>query len=156
LHFFTELLARAAARASPIDYVKKVLSKSPLAWEAIRIGLLFTFMRDGYNPAHVEKMIKNVLRANTDAMAISMLALFRLDETLYERAADIKVPVWLIAGDDDPLISEESVRRLANRIPGSRLEVFHGVGHFPMLSDATKFNETIRCFMEEVSALQRV
>jgi len=44
--------------------------------------------------------------------------------------AEVRAPVWLWHGERDPIVPLEHARRLAQLVPGSRLEVEPGAGHF--------------------------
>ncbi len=149
---FSALLTETAGKMSKLDMLKtKVLSRSKLAWEAMRFAMLMTFMRETDNPEHAEKMIKNVYRADAKAMVMSMQALFLMDDSLFDRAPEIDVPTLLIAGSEDPLISHHSVEHLARQIPGANFELFPGCAHFPMLSAVDEFNESVYRFMKVVA-----
>lgn len=49
------------------------------------------------------------------------------------------VPVLLVAGSRDPIIPVAHTRGARARIPGSRLEVFDGAGHFPHAEQPRRF-----------------
>ncbi len=63
----------------------------------------------------------------------------------------IKCPVVLLRGDADWLVSQEMVEATCSRIPGSRVEVLMGTGHYPMIENPVEFNASIRAFAESVS-----
>ncbi len=48
--------------------------------------------------------------------------------------AAIAVPVLFFHGTDDRTVSLAAARDLAARVPGARLEVAHGHGHFSLLA----------------------
>jgi uncharacterized protein (TIGR00369 family) len=82
----------------------------------------------------------------------SFLAL--LDET-YQRTdwladcARIRCPVLVIAGSEDRFPSVEQSRRVAETIPGARLHVVHGGGHFPNRTHRAEVQQAIRSFLQE-------
>jgi|GEM_PF-7082930 len=152
LHPFVRRLADTAEMLEPLNEFKvEKLGESRIAWEALQKILLMTYMKRAQNPVHSLKMIKNALRANIDAMRASMQAMFMMDDMLWERAPEINVPVYLISGSDDPLVSPEAVRMLAERIPGSVYEEFQNCAHFPMLSYPKEFNKSLKNLMRTVS-----
>lgn len=57
----------------------------------------------------------------------SDVASFLIDE----RLGELRVPVTLIWGEDDRLLSIDYARSAAARIPGARLEVLQACGHIP-------------------------
>jgi pimeloyl-ACP methyl ester carboxylesterase len=56
-----------------------------------------------------------------------------------ERVRDLKMPTLVLHGTSDQLVPVENGKLLAERIPGAKLVLFEGVGHFPHLE---KPNET--------------
>lgn len=50
-----------------------------------------------------------------------------------------EVPVLLVWGDQDPVIPVDHGHAAHAALPGSRLEIFAGAGHFPMLDDPEHF-----------------
>ncbi|MFH1393682.1 MAG: alpha/beta hydrolase [Candidatus Micrarchaeota archaeon] len=152
LHPLIDFLARNAERLEPLDAFKREsLGESRIAWELLHKALLMTYMKKAQNPTHALKMVKNALRANLSAMAVSMQAMFLMDDMLWERAPEISVPTYLIAGSDDPLVSADAVKRLAERIPGALYEEFPDCAHFPMLSYPERFNESVDILMRSVA-----
>jgi pimeloyl-ACP methyl ester carboxylesterase len=57
------------------------------------------------------------------------------------------VPTLLIWGDRDPIIPASHGRRAHALMPGSRLEVFEGSGHFPHHHSAVRFVAVLRDFV---------
>ena len=61
----------------------------------------------------------------------------------------IKAPTLIIHGDDDPLMSAEGGKELAQLIPGAKLLIIHGMGHdmpkeaWPRIIDAI-YNHTMQ------------
>ncbi len=67
-------------------------------------------------------------------------------DRLYLAAA---VPVMLIWGSRDPIIPVRHGERAHEAIPGSRLEIFRGVGHLPQLEAPARFVAALEEFLEE-------
>ena len=59
------------------------------------------------------------------------------------------VPVLILWGSRDPLIPAWHAEEAHRAIPGSQLEVFEGVRHFPQLEDPERFVETLERFLAE-------
>jgi pimeloyl-ACP methyl ester carboxylesterase len=59
------------------------------------------------------------------------------------------VPVLIIWGARDPLIPSHHGENAHRSIPGSRLEVFEGVGHLPQLEAPSRFVAVLEAFMDE-------
>jgi hypothetical protein len=58
------------------------------------------------------------------------------------------VPVQLIWGTRDSVIPVEHGRMAHSAMPGSRLEVFNGSGHFPFHDDPDRFVEVVERFID--------
>ena len=54
------------------------------------------------------------------------------------------LPTMIVWGDEDPIIPVAHGRRAQELIPGSRLHVFEGAGHFPYLDDPDRFATLLR------------
>ncbi len=59
-----------------------------------------------------------------------------------------EVPTLIIWGDADPIIPVEHARAAHASIPGSRLEIFEGVGHYPHCEAPERFVEVLTDFIE--------
>jgi pimeloyl-ACP methyl ester carboxylesterase len=59
------------------------------------------------------------------------------------------VPVLIMWGARDPIIPVRHGRRAHDAIPGSRLEIFDGVGHVPQLEAPARFVAVLEQFLEE-------
>ncbi len=59
----------------------------------------------------------------------------------------INIPVLLICGDQDPIVSLATAEYMQERIKNSELLVFPGVGHAPFLEEKEKFNQCLRNFI---------
>jgi pimeloyl-ACP methyl ester carboxylesterase len=57
--------------------------------------------------------------------------------------------VW---GDRDPIIPHSHGLQAHELMPGSRLEIFEGSGHFPHQDDPSRFAGVMRRFVEETKA----
>ena len=61
------------------------------------------------------------------------------------------VPTLIIWGDRDTIIPVEQGRETHEAIPGSRLEIFEGAGHFPHCEQPDHFSKVIVDFMDTTS-----
>lgn len=62
----------------------------------------------------------------------------------------ITTPVLLLRGDGDWLVPQSMVEETSSRIPGSRIAVLSGTGHYPMIENPVEFNQAIRDFAESL------
>jgi pimeloyl-ACP methyl ester carboxylesterase len=61
------------------------------------------------------------------------------------------VPTLLVWGDRDPVIPARHGIRAHERMPGSRLELFAGAGHFPHHDDPLGFTAAVTDFVDETA-----
>src|SRR5690348_2233021 len=59
------------------------------------------------------------------------------------------MPVLIVWGRDDPIIPVHHGEETHERIPGSRLEIFDGIGHMPQIESPHRFSTTLEKFLEE-------
>jgi pimeloyl-ACP methyl ester carboxylesterase len=65
-----------------------------------------------------------------------------------------ELPTLIVWGDADPIIPVEHARAAHEAIPGSRLEVFDGVGHYPHCEAPGRFVEVLVDFIESTVPAQ--
>jgi pimeloyl-ACP methyl ester carboxylesterase len=61
------------------------------------------------------------------------------------------VPTLIIWGDRDPIIPVHHATEAHEAIPGSRLEIFEGAGHYPHCSDPERFTDLLDEFVASTS-----
>jgi pimeloyl-ACP methyl ester carboxylesterase len=64
------------------------------------------------------------------------------------------VPVLIVWGARDPIIPVHHGEHAHRNIPGSRLEVFEGVGHLPQLEAPSRFVAVLERFLAETEPAQ--
>lgn len=62
---------------------------------------------------------------------------------------NLTMPVLLLHGDDDRVVSIDSSRWLADQLPSSRLEIFEATGHWLQIEQGERFVDTVRSFLQE-------
>jgi pimeloyl-ACP methyl ester carboxylesterase len=75
----------------------------------------------------------------------------------FDRRADlasIRVPTLLISGDEDTNAPLKTMTRMAEAIPGARLEVLSGIGHLAPLECPDRFAGIVRSFLAELPETQ--
>lgn len=60
-----------------------------------------------------------------------------------------ELPVLIIWGERDPIIPVQHAKSAHDAIPGSRLEIFEGVGHLPQLESPARFVSVVERFIAE-------
>jgi pimeloyl-ACP methyl ester carboxylesterase len=73
-----------------------------------------------------------------------------LDPPAAGRLGELKAPLLVIIGTLDDPGTQESMRHLAEVVPGARLEVFDGVAHMINLEQPERFNALLREFFEGI------
>ena len=61
------------------------------------------------------------------------------------------MPTLLVWGDRDGVVPVEHAYRAHDAMPGSRLEVFEGAGHFPFRTDPARFVRVLVDFVASTS-----
>nr|WP_208857871.1 alpha/beta hydrolase [Streptomyces flavidovirens] len=61
------------------------------------------------------------------------------------------MPTLLVWGDRDSVVPERHAHRAHDAMPGSRLEIFAGVGHFPFHTEPVRFLALVEDFIESTS-----
>ena len=74
------------------------------------------------------------------------------DWDLSEQLGKIDLPVLLIGGRRDKLVSFDALEAMADRLPGARLLRIPGAAHAPFLTDASTVAEGMQSFIKEVTA----
>jgi len=74
-------------------------------------------------------------------------ALLGAEYDLSKRLGEIKVPVQLIWGDNDPLFPLAHAANAHRLIPRSRLAVLEGAGHTPQAERPEEFNRVLENFL---------
>jgi pimeloyl-ACP methyl ester carboxylesterase len=74
-----------------------------------------------------------------------------LDPPAATRLGDLRVPLLVIVGQLDDDGTKASMRYLADRVPGARIESF-ATAHMVNLEEPQRFNEVLGAFLDEVSS----
>jgi pimeloyl-ACP methyl ester carboxylesterase len=72
------------------------------------------------------------------------------DTGLAERMDELKMPVMIIAGDDDRVIPTEQSINLAKQIPGAQLAVLPICGHVPQDEYPEAFLSAMQPFLKQL------
>ncbi len=75
----------------------------------------------------------------------------RLDPPANARLEELSSPTLVMVGDLDEPSTQLSCRRLAEQVPGARLEVFHGAAHMINLEQPERFNRLVLEFLAGLS-----
>jgi 3-oxoadipate enol-lactonase len=103
--------------------------------------------------ARPERYAETIERLREGHTTTSLLAL--LDETYSRRdwladCARIRCPVLVIAGSEDRFPTPEMSRQVASTVPGARLAVIAGGGHFPNRTHRAEVQAVIARFLDDL------
>ncbi|RKX51308.1 MAG: hypothetical protein DRP25_04575 [Thermotoga sp.] len=93
------------------------------------------------------ELVKDALRMDPRGFLENPKA---LSEDLTEEAKKIKVPVLLIWGDKDPLVTKAEVEETAKVFKKSHLVILNSFGHCPHIDDPERVFKIMEDFIEEV------
>ena len=71
------------------------------------------------------------------------------DEDLAPRLSELRMPVLVVAGDDDRIVPTADSVRLGGDIPGAKLEIFPACGHVPQEECPAAFLQPVEAFMRQ-------
>src|SRR5690606_12837082 len=92
-------------------------------------------------------LVKSMIRRNTEQnICATQLALAARTNTTLSLSR-INVPVLIIRGEEDQLVSLEQVKRMEEMIPNVRYVELAGCAHLPNLENPVRFNEEVRDFL---------
>jgi non-heme chloroperoxidase len=134
---------------------ERITGGGPSAGELMtqqNLGFLLARVGFGRDPqaSHVE-LVREMIAAcaKVDSQA-AVSALVGLDMT--EDLPKIRVPTLVLSGSADVISPPAQARRIADLVPGARLEVFKGAGHMLMLERTDDVNALITEFARDLGA----
>lgn len=127
------------------------------------------FKNDGYDPAqdpvfaavagHSRKEYERVSPTPTqfEALQKELFAMYGSQPDFKpEQLAKIRTPTVIMGAEQDEFIRREHTEELARLVPGAKLVMLRGVGHFAMGQDAAQFNREVLLFLESSLADKKV
>ena len=138
-------VARDALRWAPSAMIRRVAARysgassdlSRTMDDAYLQNLREMYDADGYHDAYLA----------TVRSLVTPRALFGANYDLTNRLGEIKMPVQLIWGADDPLFPVAHATRAHSAIGHSRLAVIEGAGHTPQAERPEEFNRVLDRFL---------
>ena len=98
-------------------------------------------------PDRAREVVWQISRAMPEVMRGDLTGYANFDKR--EAVGAIKCPVLLMRGDADWLVSQAITEATQRRVPGSKIAVLKGTGHYPMIENPFEFNEAVRSFLTE-------
>jgi len=122
------VLAKARAGQTPREQVKRVMNLVCADSEVVPEELILASMSLVEQRAEVPGLDEAFLAA-----AKSLVVVNARRGGYWRAMANIKVPVFLMSGDQDRLVPIGSAKATAARFPHWRFDVFKGIGHVPQI-----------------------
>jgi pimeloyl-ACP methyl ester carboxylesterase len=124
-----------------IDWMARV------AWRVPKMVELFIRVILTRDPPKVKNMVlRDVQRTSIESFFRSIGDLHHTD--LAPRLGHLRIPVLGVFGEHDVIVDPREAKRLAEAAQFCRVQMMPVSGHFPMLDDSARFNETLRHFLE--------
>ena len=99
--------------------------------------------RFGIDPAALGDAHKAGMAANMRTLAVYGRARGMGDAHLRARLADVRVPVLVVWGDSDRVVTPAYGRAVAASFPGARLEIIERCGHMPQIEQPARLLELV-------------
>lgn len=128
------------------ESIQSVLSHGRRAFSINFVNQVFSAHTLAKNPEAVE-LIKSTIRRNKEMDICSTLLALAARTDTTETLPAIQVPVLLIRGTEDLLVSKEQMAEMEARIPDVRHIEMEECAHLPNLENPGRFNGEIRNFL---------
>ena len=96
----------------------------------------------------LKKLDDDMRLANPMVMSKDLAACSKFDIT--DRCGEIKVPVFVLVGSNDDIITPAKASEFEKRLPRSDIAVVKDADHIPMVEQPEEFNRLFRKFIEWV------
>jgi pimeloyl-ACP methyl ester carboxylesterase len=108
----------------------------------------------GYAPATPQAVVDAVEALTADTDPRVTCADWIADDTfdVMSRLAGVRVPTLAVCGAEDRLTPVKYHRFLAAHIPGCRLSIIEGAGHWAFREQPDAFDRTVRAFLDSLPA----
>jgi pimeloyl-ACP methyl ester carboxylesterase len=100
--------------------------------------------RDAVGPYLQEGLEKG----NPDVFHGDLYACDRMDIT--NDVGKIAIPTLVVCGDDDKMTPPDMSRLIADKIPGAKLALIEGAGHYVMREKPAEFNQVLADFVRQL------
>ncbi|RJP18925.1 MAG: alpha/beta hydrolase [Candidatus Abyssobacteria bacterium SURF_5] len=100
--------------------------------------------------ARIEEIAQDLLRIHPEVTAADTQAFNSFD--ICNTSHRIGVPVLLISGADDFLVTPDMVRGTGKKLKNSQVVILDGVGHFPHTEAPERFNEAVGRFLKSLQS----
>ena len=102
-------------------------------------------------PAYFDDIVQDALNMQTQAFTGNARALETYD--FRDSAKQTNLPVLVIRGEHDYIISEDMAKATASAYPNAQLELLEGVGHSPQIEMPERFTALVQAFLKGVTGV---
>ncbi len=139
-------VARDALRWAPSNMIRRVAARYSGASSDLDRTMDDAYL-DDLRELYAAKGYHDSYLATVRSL-VTLRALFGGDHDVTGRLNELKVPVQLIWGADDPLFPLAHATEAHAMIKGSRLSVIEGAGHTPQAERPEEFNRVLHRFLD--------
>jgi pimeloyl-ACP methyl ester carboxylesterase len=129
--------------------VYRLIGTGPLKGAVLKIMFGPTFLADPTNRPTIDGFIQRLERCDRAGMRHAIVAV-ATRKPVYEELASVRVPTLVVVGADDRPTPPEKARRIAERIPGARLEIVPRCGHSSTVEQPETITRLIGDFVASV------
>ncbi len=149
-HFYSITVANSAAKigeqANWLSRARTVRQEGMGVVAAGSADRWFTQAFRQHHPAEVESLVHQLATSNAEGYAECCEALAAAD--LRAEVADIRLPLLLIAGEDDPVTTVADSEFLRDQVPGASI-VTLPASHLSNIEQPTLFNAALLGFLQK-------
>jgi non-heme chloroperoxidase len=149
---YTPFGSRSTRTKARLEKISKRTPDAQWLWDAKNLGFLAARVGFGKNPrpSHVDLVRQMMSECPPETRRDAPRVLVGLDLT--RELPNVRIPTLVVVGTADVLTPPFEARRIADLIPGARLEVMRGGGHMLMLERTDELDRLIVDFARHVRA----
>jgi pimeloyl-ACP methyl ester carboxylesterase len=147
---YTPFGSRSTRTKARLEKISKRTPDAQWLWDAKNLGFLAARVGFGKNPrpSHVDLVRQMMSECPPETRRDAPRVLVGLDLT--RELPNVRIPTLVVVGTADVLTPPFEARRIAELIPGARLEVMRGGGHMLMLERTDELDRLIVDFARHV------
>jgi len=131
--------------------VYRLVGTRPLRSAVLKIMFGPTFLADPASRPTTDRFIERLERCDRGGMRHAIIAV-ATRKPVYEELAAVRVPTLVVTGADDRPTPPDKGRRIADRIPGARMEIVPNCGHSSTVEQPETITRLIAEFLASVDA----